>query len=321
MTDLSTHAADRPVGTAPRRLSLPHRRRPVHRRHGAAGQTYGVFLRSPYAHARIARSTRARPRQAPGVVQIFTGADLADAKVGGLPCGWLIHSKDGSPMKEPPHPVLAQGKVRHVGDQVALVVAETLLQAQGRRRADRGRLRGTAGGDRHHEVESAGSARARRRAEQRLLRLGTRQQGRCRCGVREGGERHEAGLHQQPPDPERDRAARGERAVHEARRQLHAVRREPEPARRAAADVRVRARPARVEGARDRARRRRRLRLEDLPVPRRDRAGVGEQAGRPTDQVDGRTQRVLPRRCARARPRRPTPSWRWTRRATSSRCA
>ena len=63
-------------------------------------------------------------------MQIFTGSDLADAKVGGLPCGWLIHSKDGSPMKEPPHPVLAQGKVRHVGDQVALVVAETLWQAK-----------------------------------------------------------------------------------------------------------------------------------------------------------------------------------------------
>ena len=69
-------------------------------------------------------------KAAPGVVAIFTGADLAEAKVGGLPCGWLIHSKDGSPMKEPPHPVLAQGKVRHVGDQVALVVAETLLQAK-----------------------------------------------------------------------------------------------------------------------------------------------------------------------------------------------
>jgi carbon-monoxide dehydrogenase large subunit len=47
-----------------------------------------------------------------------------------LPCGWLIHSKDGTPMKEPPHPVLAHGKVRHVGEPVALVVAETALQAK-----------------------------------------------------------------------------------------------------------------------------------------------------------------------------------------------
>ncbi|HYN59515.1 MAG TPA: xanthine dehydrogenase family protein molybdopterin-binding subunit [Rubrivivax sp.] len=94
------------------------------------GQTYGVFLRSPYAHARIKSIGLDKAKAAPGVVQIFVGADLADAKVGGLPCGWLINNKDGTPMKEPAHPVLAQGKVRHVGDQVALVVAETYLQAK-----------------------------------------------------------------------------------------------------------------------------------------------------------------------------------------------
>ena len=93
-------------------------------------QTFAVFLRSPYAHARIKSINTDKAAKAEGVVQIFTGADLAEAKVGGLPCGWLIHSKDGSPMKEPPHPVLAQGKVRHVGDQVAMVVAETTLQAK-----------------------------------------------------------------------------------------------------------------------------------------------------------------------------------------------
>ncbi|MEO6408767.1 MAG: xanthine dehydrogenase family protein molybdopterin-binding subunit [Burkholderiaceae bacterium] len=93
-------------------------------------QTYAAFLRSPYAHARIKAIRLDAARAAPGVLDIFTGADLAEAKVGGLPCGWLIHSKDGTPMKEPAHPVLAQGKVRHVGDQVALVVAETLLEAR-----------------------------------------------------------------------------------------------------------------------------------------------------------------------------------------------
>jgi carbon-monoxide dehydrogenase large subunit len=94
------------------------------------GQSYAAFVRSPYAHARIKSIDTSAARAAPGVLAVFTGADLADAKVGGLPCGWLIHSQDGSPMKEPPHPVLAQGKVRHVGDQLALVVAETLLQAK-----------------------------------------------------------------------------------------------------------------------------------------------------------------------------------------------
>ncbi|MFL6630531.1 MAG: xanthine dehydrogenase family protein molybdopterin-binding subunit [Vitreoscilla sp.] len=94
------------------------------------GQSYAVFVRSPHAHARIRSIDTSAAKAAPGVLAVFTGADLADAKVGGLPCGWLIHSQDGSPMKEPPHPVLAQGKVRHVGDQLALVVAETLLQAK-----------------------------------------------------------------------------------------------------------------------------------------------------------------------------------------------
>ena len=93
-------------------------------------QTFAAFLRSPHAHARIKSINLDAAKKAPGVVQIFTGADLAEAKVGGLPCGWLIHSKDGTPMKEPAHPVLAQGKVRHVGDQIALVVAETLTQAK-----------------------------------------------------------------------------------------------------------------------------------------------------------------------------------------------
>ena len=93
-------------------------------------QTAGVFQRSPHAHARIKSIKLDAALKAPGVVAIFTGADLAEAKVGGLPCGWGINNKDGTPMKEPAHPALAQGKVRHVGDQVALVVAETQWQAK-----------------------------------------------------------------------------------------------------------------------------------------------------------------------------------------------
>jgi len=92
------------------------------------GQTYGYFLRSPHAHARIASIDTSEAKASPGVIAVFTGADLAN--IGGLPCGWLIHSIDGTPMKEPPHPVIAKDKVRHVGDQVALVVAETLQQAR-----------------------------------------------------------------------------------------------------------------------------------------------------------------------------------------------
>ena len=95
-----------------------------------AGQTHAYFLRSPHAHAKIRSVDLTKATAAPGVVAIFTGADLAAAKVGGLPCGWLITDVNGQPMKEPPHPPLAQGKVRHVGDQVAVVIAQTLNQAK-----------------------------------------------------------------------------------------------------------------------------------------------------------------------------------------------
>ncbi len=92
------------------------------------GQTFAAFLRSPHAHARIRAIDTAAARAAPGVLAVFTGKDVAG--VNGLPCGWLINSIDGTPMKEPKHPIIAEQKVLHVGDQVALVVAETLAQAK-----------------------------------------------------------------------------------------------------------------------------------------------------------------------------------------------
>ena len=93
-------------------------------------QTYAVFVRSPHAHAKIKSIKKDEALKAPGVLAVYTGEDLAAAKVGGLPCGWLITSTDGQPMKEPPHPPLAQGKVRHVGDHVAVVIAGTQAAAR-----------------------------------------------------------------------------------------------------------------------------------------------------------------------------------------------
>lgn len=91
-------------------------------------QTYGVFVRSAYAHARLKRVDTAAAQAAPGVLGVYTGEHFRD--IGGLPCGWLITSTDGQPMKEPKHPILADGKVRYVGDALALVVAETLAEAK-----------------------------------------------------------------------------------------------------------------------------------------------------------------------------------------------
>jgi carbon-monoxide dehydrogenase large subunit len=93
-----------------------------------ANQTYGYFLRSPHAHAKILSVNTARAVKAPGVLAVLTGQDFEN--VGGLPCGWLINNIDGTPMKEPKHAVLAADKARYVGDQVALVVADTLTHAK-----------------------------------------------------------------------------------------------------------------------------------------------------------------------------------------------
>src|SRR5438477_3379296 len=94
------------------------------------GQSYAYFLRSPHAHAKIKSIDSAAATALLGVIAVLTGADLASDKIGNLICGWMITSKDGSQMKMAPHPALAHGKANHVGDAVAVVMAETLPQAK-----------------------------------------------------------------------------------------------------------------------------------------------------------------------------------------------
>ncbi|WP_341861089.1 xanthine dehydrogenase family protein molybdopterin-binding subunit [Gymnodinialimonas sp. 57CJ19] len=92
------------------------------------GQAYVHFLRSDVAHGILKGVDTSAAAAMPGVVRIFTGADFEG--VGGVPCGWQVTDKHGEPMQEPAHPVLAQGKVRYVGDAIAAVVAETADQAR-----------------------------------------------------------------------------------------------------------------------------------------------------------------------------------------------
>jgi carbon-monoxide dehydrogenase large subunit len=94
------------------------------------GETHIHFLRSPHAHAKIKKIETAAAKHMPGVLAVLTGAELASDKIGNLICGWMIHSKDGSPMKMAPHPAIAHGKSNYVGDPVAVVIAETLAQAE-----------------------------------------------------------------------------------------------------------------------------------------------------------------------------------------------
>lgn len=92
------------------------------------GECAAVFARSTVANGVIKSIDTTAAAAMPGVLAIFTGDDFAE--VGGNPAGWLINSRDGEPMKEPKRPVLAHGKVRHVGDAYAAVIAETVQQAR-----------------------------------------------------------------------------------------------------------------------------------------------------------------------------------------------
>jgi carbon-monoxide dehydrogenase large subunit len=95
-----------------------------------ANQTYAYFVRSPHARATISKVDISKASNSPGVVKILTGEDLANDKIGGLIAGWKIVSQDGTDMKCPPHPPLANNVVNFVGDHVAVVIAETLDQAK-----------------------------------------------------------------------------------------------------------------------------------------------------------------------------------------------
>ncbi len=95
-----------------------------------AGQLHAHILRSDRAHARLLGVDAAAARAMPGVAAVFTGADLEAGGVGGIPCGWQVTGSDGRPMAEPRHPVLALDRVRHVGDPVAVVLADTRARAR-----------------------------------------------------------------------------------------------------------------------------------------------------------------------------------------------
>src|SRR5216684_5128852 len=91
---------------------------------------FAAVLRSPVAHARLVKVDAAAARRMPGVLLVLTGAEVQADKLGDVPCVHPLNSRDGKPRHDTPRPVLAIGKVRHVGQPVALVVAEKLYQAR-----------------------------------------------------------------------------------------------------------------------------------------------------------------------------------------------
>ena len=93
-------------------------------------QAHAVMLRSPHAHARMTAIDTAAALAAPGVIVVFTGEDLARDGIGGVPCVSAVSNRDGTQSVLPPHPAIPRDRVRHVGDTVAMVVAETAAAAR-----------------------------------------------------------------------------------------------------------------------------------------------------------------------------------------------
>ncbi len=94
-----------------------------------AGQSWACFVRSPHAHARILEIDSASAGEMPGVLGVYTFADLQAEAIGDVPCNAAVNNIDGKPCYKPPRPALAKDTVRFVGDPVAIVVAETRQQA------------------------------------------------------------------------------------------------------------------------------------------------------------------------------------------------
>src|SRR2546425_7837023 len=112
------------------------------------GMTYAAFVRSPHAHARLNKVDAAAAKKVPGVLAVYTGADV---KVGGLPCGWMLPD-----IKVPLRPALAQGKVRYVGEPVAIVIGETAYAAKDGAEAGKGAYEARPAGSNGKKAPEAG---------------------------------------------------------------------------------------------------------------------------------------------------------------------
>ena len=285
------------------------------------GQVYAVFLRSPYARARIVERRRRRPRmEVEGVLAVLTGRDMAADGLGDLPCGWLVKSKDGTDMRQPPHPPLAVERCNYVGEPYGVVIATTLAAA--REGAD-------AVMTDFEELEAVVAAADATKSTQIYANVPANRSYQWELGDKAATDQafaraaHVTKLditnNRLIPNALEPRAAIG---VYDAQQRIvHAVHHESEPAPRAPGAVGFREARAGTQAARRRARRRRRFRFEDLHLSGRNDGGVGVASHRPSGEVDGGTVRIVPGRCARPRSRDARGTGARRRRGTFSACA
>ena len=245
-------------------------------------QAYAFMLRSPHAHARIRAIDTTAAAAAPGVLAVFTGEDLARDGLGTIPCLSAVTNRDGSPSVLPPRPAIAGDRVRHVGDTVAMVVAESLAAARDAAELIAVDYEPLARRGRHRARSRAGAAAGvGRGAGQSLLRLGGRRRRRGRAGDDRGAPPHRARARQQPHRRQFDGAARRHRRIRSGRGRLHPVELDPGLAFRAQPAGRERLQdPGKPHPRRD-PRRRRRLRHEAFSLSRARPGAVGGEEARP----------------------------------------
>ncbi len=189
------------------------------------GMLHGIVLRSPHAAAKLGAIDTTGAASVEGVKAIYTAADLNADGIGPLPCAAPVQNRDGSDMANPPHPVLADGAVRHVGDPVAFVVADTAAAARDAAELIDGGLRRSS---RRSPISPRRSNRARRWSgpsanNNIVVRLGNRRQGGDRRAVRQGRACHAADRGEQPRHRCIDGGARRDRRLRCGDRPLDAV--------------------------------------------------------------------------------------------------
>ena len=269
------------------------------------GQAHAYFVRIPHAHARIRGIDKASAEAMPGVLAVLTGEDVKADGLGNLICGWLVKSKDGSPMKMGPHPLLAQGKARYVGDPVAVVVAETYRRPRTRPRRSRSttsRCRPSSSVEKAHDPGVA----VHDEVPNNLIydwEIGDKAAIDAAFARAAHVTRIDLTNNRLVPNPMEPRAAVGH---YDAGTESSRSTSRAEPARPPAGDLGLHRRGARAQAPRGGARRGRRLRLEDLHLRRGVRRPLGVEEGRrPAGEVDRGAQRGLPLRRAWPRPCHP----------------
>ena len=224
------------------------------------GQLYGHFLRADRAHAEIVSLDVEAARAAPGVRAVLTGEDVRKAGFKQEPPLVRYPGRGGMKLLEPHRDALAVGRVRHVGQEVALVVADSPGCRTGRSREDRDRIPRPASDRRGgRRARSRRAAASREHPRQRRIRLRVRRRGQGAGRVRPGRARHARHAGEQAPRRQPDGAEGLPRRVRRRDRDVRPLRAEPGHD----ADARGIERHPRPPGREDpppRARRRRRVR-------------------------------------------------------------